>query len=648
MRTTPGFLLAIAIVACAAPATTAGQQPEPQACHTGVSTTVATLPPPSLMTGIGTSHLRITTKSPLAQRFFDQGLNLLHAFWDTEAYRAFKEAARLDPDAAMAHWGMYAALGQNGQEMADVRAEALKRAVALAPRTSDHEQYYIRAASYQSDPAKGRAAYLSEMEALIDRYPLDVEAQLFLANTLSTPASSYLPDGRPREGKLYGQAILRNLLRTHPHHAAVHHYWIHAVENGPRPEVALPSVARLPQLAPASGHMLHMPGHIYYRLGRYADARRVFLKSMAFDEAYMAREHVTAVDDWNYVHNLDYLVATSAEDGRYADGLRHATILGTLPAGPDRARAAGTGYITFGGHTAVARFQIRYARWADAAATLRKAIASLEGDALVKGYYEGMLRYTEGMTAASASRLDDAETAATALKALLEKLSSERVQVSGDWYFRYAVRVLEVNALELRGAIQSARGEHDAAIAALKAAADQERDLGYWEPPHCARPVFESLGDAYRRAGRHDDARGAYRSALSQRPHSGHAMLGIARTEAAAGRRAAAARAYREFLAAWPDADRDLPEIAEARAYLREAYGRSAITASSPMGSRRDSQRGATSPRTSRRRATRCGRQAAQPGASPSPAAPGGNSRRPCRRASLLRSRTAPRGRRPV
>jgi hypothetical protein len=267
----------IAVVLETAPSMQSVQEAPSHHCRFGSATAVGDLPPARLLHGIGTAHLTITTAVPRAQRFFDQGLNLLHAFWDTEAYRAFREAARLDPDAAMPHWGLYMALAQNGQEMAVARAAALKRAVDLAPRASEHERYYVRAIAAQADPAKGRPAYIAEMEALIDRFPSDVEAQLLLANTLSTPVSSYAPDGRPRDGKLYGQAILRNLLRTHPGHAAVHHYWVHAVENGPRPGDGLASAAALRRLAPRAGHGRQMPGHLYYRLGRFADARRAFL-----------------------------------------------------------------------------------------------------------------------------------------------------------------------------------------------------------------------------------------------------------------------------------------------------------------------------------------------------------------------------------
>ena len=194
------------------------------------------LPPARMMHGHRHGAPRDHDVAPQAQRFFDQGLNLLHAFWDTEAYRAFREAARLDPGRGDAAVGaLHGAGAERPGDGAGARRGLGQRPSSsrrARPRTSS---YYLRAIAAQADPAKGRAAYIAEMEALIDRFPSDVEAQLLLANTLSTPASSYAPDGRPRDGKLYGQAILRNLLRTHPGHAAVHHYFIHAVENGPRP-----------------------------------------------------------------------------------------------------------------------------------------------------------------------------------------------------------------------------------------------------------------------------------------------------------------------------------------------------------------------------------------------------------------------------
>ena len=525
----------VAVTAAAAVhlSTLASATQDPPAGHAHAAPAKAGGPsPPRLMTGIGTAHLAITTRVPMAQRFFDQGLNLLHAFWDTEAHRAFREAARLDPDAAMPHWGLYMSLAQNGQEMATQRAAALTRAGELAPRASERERYYLRAIALQADPSKGRAAYIAEMEALIDRFPDEVEAKLLLANLLSTPASSYAPDGRPREGKLYGQAILRNLLRTHPDHAAVHHYWIHAVENGPRPQDGLGSARALPRLAPGSGHLRHMPGHLYYRLGRYDEARQAFLASAQFDEAYMRAERVHPIDNWNYVHNLDYLVAAEAERGAYDAALVHAERLRDIHADPSRANSAGIGYLVFGGHTAVARLQLRFGRWHEAADSIETASrTSAAPSPALRGYYDGMRAYALGMSAAQHGRIEEAALRLATLQSALTALAAERVQPGGDWYFRHALRVLEVNARELEAAAASARGDHDRALLILREAVEAERNLGYWEPPHYARPVLETLADVAIRAGRADEARAAYEAVLRLRPNSYHALRGLKRVK---------------------------------------------------------------------------------------------------------------------
>lgn len=527
---------------------------------------VASLPEPSLMKGIGTSNLKITTKSASAQVYFNQGLNLLHAFWDVEAYRAFREAARQDPNCALCFWGIYSALGQNSQEMAEERTAALKKAVELMPAISDHEQFYIRAISLLAEPGKGRAAWIAEMEALIDKYPEDVEAKLLLANSLSTPAASYLPEGRPREGKLYGQAILRNLLITHPDHAAVHHYWIHAVENGPRPEEALPSCEKLTQLVPNSGHLLHMPGHIYYRLGQYEKARKAFLASLEFDRKYMSEQKIHPINNWNYTHNLDYLVANSAEEGRYKEAADYARLLANVPADDARLKATGLGYILYGGHTAVTRLQMRFGLWDEA---VREILASMPENktpnTLSEKYQAGILNYLKGMSAVEKSNAAEAARNARELEKLIQDLSSQKIQQASDWYFNYASRILAVHLADLRGSVFSLEGNHDEALKILAEAAEKEKNLGYWEPPHYTRPILESLGAAFIRAGKFEDARGAFEKILKTRPESGFGYLGIARTYVREGNRAKAAEFYKRFLSTWRNADVDLPQIREAR-----------------------------------------------------------------------------------
>lgn len=528
---------------------------------------VASLPAPPLMTGIGTSQIKITTKSELTQKYFNQGLNLLHAFWDVEAYRAFREAVRNDEASAMAYWGIYNALGQNSQEMSAERTTALKKAVELMPTASDHEKYYIRAISLLAEQGKGRAAWISEMEALIDKYPEDVEAKLLLANSLSTPAGSYLPDGRPRDGKIYGQMILRNLLVTHPNHAAVHHYWIHAVENGSRPEEALPSCEKLTQLAPNSGHMIHMPGHIYYRLGMYEKAREYFLKSLEFDLKYMREQKIHPINNWNYTHNLDYLVANSAEEGRYKEAAMYAKMLADVPSDDKRLKATGLGYLLYGGYTALTRLQMRFGMWDEAIKGLQTS--KIPPQTLSGKYQAGILSYLKGMSAVEKSNVETADQNAQELEKIIADLSTQKVQQASDWYFNYANRILAVHILDLRGSILSIEGKHDEAFNLLNEAIEKEKSLGYWEPPHYTRPVLESLGQAQIRAGKFEEARAAFEKILKVRPNSGFAFLAIARTYAKTEDKAKTAGFYKEFLKSWANADQDLPQIKEAEKWLK-------------------------------------------------------------------------------
>jgi len=262
------------------------------------------------MQGIGEASLKITTTSDQAQAYFNQGLRLLHCFWDFEAYRAFKEAARLDPSAAMAYWGEFEALKMSGRHgaVSEEKDADLAKAKSLADHVTDREQLYIRAAANEKhgDDSGDSEAYRRVMETLVDRYPDDLDAQAFLA---LEEMNGYKTDGHPNGGELYSQALLRNLLAAHPDNAAANHYWIHAMEGSSRPDEALRSADALGRLAPNSGHMVHMPGHIYWRVGDYERARQAFIASTRVDEAYMAAQQIHPDEDWNYAHNLAYLVA---------------------------------------------------------------------------------------------------------------------------------------------------------------------------------------------------------------------------------------------------------------------------------------------------------------------------------------------------
>ena len=529
----------------------------------------ATLPPPALMDGIGDAKMSITTDSELAGKYFNQGLNLLHCFWDFEAYRAFKEAIRQDETAAMAYWGLFISLNYNPSELFEERRAALERAKALAPQASLRERRYIGAIS-QFD-AKGPTAYIRAMEALVKTHPEDLQAKLILVKHLVADTGGQYPEPGGGTGNAFEHAakLLRPLLGAHPDSAAINHYWIHAHEPGPTPEAALVSAEKLVRLAPKAGHMLHMPGHIYYLIGDYEKANEAFQASLRFDRAYMEATGVGPVDNWNYTHNLDYMVAACAEDGRYKECLRYAEIMHALPVEHERSKAVGLGYVVYGARTAPARLHLRYGQWQAAASSLEKTLG--EGNLpsqQAADYLGGLLAYARGMAAAEGGDLARAGASFQELLGVSMELTRQEAGTGSDWFFDVARRILTVGAVELGGTLMSLQGQYDQAIGQLERAIQMEHILGYGEPPHYTRPVHESLAAVYLRAGKWDQAQHAYEQSLEVRPNNGHAWFGIARSHEQAGRKSEARVAYQRFLEVWRRADRDLPQVQQAQAWL--------------------------------------------------------------------------------
>jgi tetratricopeptide (TPR) repeat protein len=412
----------------------------------------------------------------------------------------------------MAYWGEFEALKMSGRHggVQDMQDAALEKAQALADHASDHEQLYIRAASHQSkdhDP-DASAKYRRVMETLIDRYPDDVDAQAFLA---LQQMSGYKENGHPSDGEAYSQTILRNLLAAHPQNAAANHYWIHAMEDSSRPEEALHSAEILATLAPSSGHMVHMPGHIFWRVGDYERARQYFIASVHVEEAYMAAQQIKPEEDWNYAHNLAYLVAACAEAGRYQEGLQWAAKLRGMPAptGMTSSQFA----IWAGG--SVARVRIRFSDW--------KAV---DGEAVELGttpdkvspaardFADGLKVYAQGMAAVEQGDAKSAAAHSDTLDAMLWRLEASKPkdkdkddeendkEKGGDEDKKPeeqdptpVLNLLGTWSLDLRANILSLQGEDEEALKLFQKAVDKEKDLGYSEPPHFYRPEHESLGD---------------------------------------------------------------------------------------------------------------------------------------------------------
>jgi tetratricopeptide (TPR) repeat protein len=518
----------------------------------------AELPTPPLHDGLGLAHLPVSTSVPLAQAYFDQGLRLLHMGWGTEARRAFAEAARLDPHLAMAWWGLALTRGP-GARFASARAAAIHTALALCEHATDREQRYIVAACQLADkgPANGRHAFLREMEYLIELYPEDAEARLLLAGFL---LDGYEADGRPCAGQPYAQTLLRELLRTHPHHEGVHHAWVCAMEESGRAEVAKDSALRLLSLASHASPYLLSAGRLLQRIGLTERAHEAFQRAVEADDAYLAREALPANAAPCAELAIQRLVTTCAEAGQYREGQMWARRL------RHRVEETRDGQAVVLAACTLSSLHLRFGFWkaaADVHAELRD-----EATAAERGLLEGLRLYTRGMGALEAGRLVEAERACNALDALHTALAEERRAEFRILCARDVGRVAEVAGLELRGALEARRGDSARAEATLIRAVRLEQRLRSAGPLPYSRSARESLARARLRLGREEKALELALELASARPGSGHARYLVAEARVATGALAEAVLDFTAFLECWNQADPQLPELKRARAFV--------------------------------------------------------------------------------
>jgi tetratricopeptide (TPR) repeat protein len=550
------------------------------------------LPGPQRMSGIGNIEMQITS-SPEAQMWFNQGLNLLHDFWDYESAKAFEQSIRVDPQCAMCYWGLYEAEASFHSTTKHYAGQALAKAVSLEAHVSKTERLYIEASA-----ARERALKAANQEPdssqevklwgeLVKYRPKDWQARIFLAEAIG---DGYDDKGEPRARQKEALAILQGVLKDEPENSAANHYWIHAVEASAHPEQALRSAEILASLAPASGHMVHMPGHIFYRMGDYARAQGAFTASMEADERYVQAQHVQPDDDWNYVHNLMYAIANLMEEGR----LKEATALSLKLTG-SRGQLETTLY-PWSTRDSISRLDprlplaLRMADWAQALELL-KSVPIPAGLPSLGFLARELSEFATGMQALETENVMEAEEASARLDAELWRVSQQlkdaaagktneaemasagKLQVMPDALPQSLVNYLSIMSLELRASVLAARGQTDEAKQLFARADQEEKALGYREPPGYIRPVGETEGAALMAVGDWTDAKSAYNGALRERPRSGFPLYGIALSSEKAGEAEAAAAGYAEFVAAWKNADPELAQLQHARAYLAE-HGR--------------------------------------------------------------------------
>jgi peroxiredoxin len=498
--------------------------------------------------GIGTAHFPITTKDAEVQKWFDQGNALLHSFWDYEAERAFRWCLKLEPDNAMAYWGLAraASVRGGGTRPADMIREAVKRRATVSPR----EQLYIDALAADllpdtihsnqgadSDRQDGSSRAQKILESLCVKYPDDMEARALLA--LETMG-----------GNRYGaELIIREILAKQPDHPGAHHYRIHNWDYN-EPEQALESARRYGDIAPAIGHALHMPGHIFSIVGMWNEAAVAMDAATRREKQYMQQRLTFPFNNWNYGHNRNYLSYIQEQLGMADAALFGAHQLIDAPLDPE-----GNDTSPYSSHSAgiagLARGLLKFERWDEILKEDSIPWRDILADRVHRAYTEARAHLGKGDT-------DLAEKSLLKHRDLKSELDKEKNTQLGTLY--------EIESLELRGRIAIARGETLAGLKLLTEAAEKEFDLQktYADPPVYPESLYNTLGEAYLKAHSPILAVQSFEKALTLTRNDLFSLSGLVRAYAATGDKAKAEDSMARLLYVTAGADKNLAIVQRA------------------------------------------------------------------------------------
>jgi len=506
-----------------------------------------------VFTGLGAHHMPITA-SPEAQKFFDQGIKLTFGFNHAEAIRSFRQAARIDGNCAMCWWGVAFALGSNiNMPMPDDAVIpawlALQNARILAPNVSTREQAWIAALSgrYAETRAGYRAklngSFAQAMGDLARQYPDDLDAQTFWAEAMmdTQPWDYWQADGQTPKG--HGAQIvatLEKVIATSPNHPGALHLYIHAVEASTTPERAEVAADRLLRAMPNAGHVVHMPSHIYYRVGRYADAAAANELAAKVDEDYIVTCKAQGFYPAGYYgHNIHFLWTSAEMEGRYQVALDSARRLVKAVDAPRLATQIPLAELY---NLTPTMTLLRFGKYAEVLAEPAPDKALILDRAM--SFYARAIAYanTGNLPAAKASRTALAE---------LQKASLTRYDAAG----LPGGQMLQVALASVDGEIARKSGDLPGAVEAFRRASELERALPYTEPAYWHRPVAHLLGAALLESGRPQEAEAVYRDSLTHYRLDGWALKGLAAALSAQGKSDAAAAASAAFQDAWRRAD---------------------------------------------------------------------------------------------
>jgi tetratricopeptide (TPR) repeat protein len=554
--------------------TAAFAQVRPEADLCAVPPGAQPLLPAKLMTGMGTTVMQVTTSSDEARKFFNQGVSQIHSFWFLESERSFLQAATLDPDMAMAYWGIsVSAAGDyrpafqlirdpsEGGRMAapesttaapatvarstsgaalnpGMRArEAAEKAMSIRDKVSPRERMYIEAEWARRNPAsKTRDAdHIVALRKLVTAFPDDEEAASILGLALLDGFDSVTK--KPRTNTLEGIELLEKVVARNDNHFGAHHYLIHGYEGSETPERAWHACRRYPELVPNIPHALHMPGHIYAQSDRLDDAIAAFSAAADNERSYLNAD--VLYPNGHHGHNVHFLIHSLNLEGRYEDSMKAVRHLMSDFKETPRERGGSNQRVTYRqGYYALIKTLVRFQKWD----------VILDGTTIpiYDRPEQGAWRlWAIGIAQASTGQVDQA-------RATLREMSEPVKKAEGSR------RPLAIAEMELDATVTAYGGDRARAWTMFRKAAETEAALLYTEPPSYPRPVVEGMAHAALALGDFTVAEEGFREALSREPGSGQAFFGVAAALQAQGRVVESRLAYERGRMRWDKADVDL------------------------------------------------------------------------------------------
>ena len=505
--------------------------------------------PATLMQGLGDLHHPVSTHNAEAQQFFDQGLRLIYAFNHDEAARSFRHAAELDPDLAIAYWGIAEAVGPNYNDPAsDDRFkqahEAIQKAVSLLGNASPSERAYIDAMAVRfpaddSDRRKNAEAYREAMRELVKKFPDDLDAATLFAESGMDlhPWGLWHLDGTPEAGTDEIMSTLESVLRRDPNHMGAVHYYIHAVEASPNPERALAGANKLASLAPGAGHIVHMPAHIYIRTGDYDAAVKTNEQAAMVDRAYIKASGAQGIYPMMYYsHNLHFIAMCSAMNGNYAEAKKNADMLAAHVGPHVKDMPPLEGFMTV--PMAVA---VRFHHWDE-------ILKTPQPDPAMK-ITTVFWHFSRGMALAGTGKTSEAE-------AEYKIVSDAEAATSPDVVFSMpfnnkAKNIMKIAKNVLGARIVVGKKDNSSAIPMLTEAVAIQDSLNYGEPPDWFFPVRESLGGVLMMSGDAAGAEKVFREDLERNPRNPRSLFGLIKALKAQNRDYDAGFVQKQFQASW-------------------------------------------------------------------------------------------------